>query len=289
MVAHSSTSGHQHRSTASPVLAAAEGVSCGSDGCVPHLAYARRMEIVWLQAVIDLPSERFEVAADFWTAVSATRRGDVHPDHPEFMHLVPAKGDMTLELQRIDDGSPSVHLDLVVRDIPAWTRRATACGADLLAEPGHAVLTTPGGVPFCIVPAGGESLLPAPIDPAVPHAVDQICLDVPHGSFDAEVAFWSDFTGWPANPPSLPEFRSFAQPEHLPLRLLVQRLGDDDPGPPRAHLDISSAGHVDVVVTRHVDLGATVSGRFEHWTALTDPAGLPYCVTARLPASTGST
>ncbi len=241
------------------------------------------MEIAWLQAVIDLPADRFDETGSFWAEVSATRRGEVHPEHPEFTHLVPSDGDMTLELQRLDGGPPSVHLDLCVADIGAWTDRAVSFRAQLVAHPGHAVLMTPGGVPFCIVPAGSEASLPPAIDPEVPHAVDQICLDVPPDSFEDDVTFWSQLTGWPVNPPSMPEFRSFLQPGHLPLRLLVQRLGENDPGPPRAHLDISSGGHVDDVVARHEAAGATVSGRFEHWTALTDPGGMPYCVTARHP------
>ena len=49
------------------------------------MAYARIIEMVWLQALIDLPIEHSEVAGDFWTKVSASRRGDVHPDHPEFV------------------------------------------------------------------------------------------------------------------------------------------------------------------------------------------------------------
>lgn len=241
------------------------------------------MEIVWLQAVIDLPGEDFEAAGDFWATVSATRRGDVHPEHPEYVHLLPAEGDMTLELQRLGDGPPSVHLDLVVKDIPAWTERAVSCGATLIANPGHAVLTTPGGVPFCIVPASGEAQRPPAIDPDLPHAADQICLDVPNEHFEADVAFWSELTGWAANPPMMPEFRSFAQPPHLPLRILVQQLGEDDPGPARAHLDFAAGENVTDVAARHVDAGATVSGEFDHWTALHDPAGLPYCVTRRRP------
>lgn len=236
-----------------------------------------------MQAVIDLPATHFEVAGDFWARVSATRRGEVHPDHPEFTHLIPAGGHMTLELQMIESGPASVHLDLLVSDIPAWTERALACGAHLVAHPGHAVLNTPGGVPFCIVPAGGESRRPPAIDPALPHAVDQICLDIPFAAFDDDVAFWSDFLGWPPNPPARPEFRSFAQPGHLPIRLLLQRMGEDDHGPPRAHLDISSGDHVDAVVARHLDAGATSVARFDHWAVLLDPAGMRYCVTARSP------
>ena len=79
------------------------------------------MEIVWLQAVIDLPVEGFEPASDFWAAVSATRRGDVHPGHPEFVHLVPAVGDMTLELQR---GSQTLRLSLDLGRRASWQRIA---------------------------------------------------------------------------------------------------------------------------------------------------------------------
>ena len=160
-----------------------------------------------------------------------------------------------------------------------------AGGAHVVAQPGHAVLATPGGVPFCIVPSGGESTRPPTIDPARPHAVDQICLDVPSHAFDDDVAFWSDLLGWPPNPPSLPEFRSFDQPARFPLRLLLQRMGEGDHGPPRAHLDISSGTHRDAVVSRHVDAGATLVERFTHWTVLEDPAGMRYCVTARPPGS----
>lgn len=241
------------------------------------------MEIEWLNAVIDLPADRFTEAGDFWVRMTGTTRGEVHPEHDEFVHLNPPEGDMHLELQRIDAGPASAHLDLVVSDIPAWTARAVEAGARVIAQPGHAVLQTPGGVSFCIVPYTDESTRAPVIDAERPHAVDQICLDVPHDDFDAEVVFWSELTGWPLNPAARPEFRSFAQPDHLPLRLLVQRLGEDDRLPPRAHLDISSGDHVVEVVARHLEAGATIDGEFEYWTALRDPAGQPYCVTARRP------
>ncbi len=241
------------------------------------------MELQWLNAVIDLPAERFDEAGAFWVDVSATTRGAVHPEHDEFVHLNPAEGDMHLELQRLSDGPAAAHLDLVVDDIPGWKARALSAGATVIAEPGHVVLCSPGGVRFCIVPHGEEAMKAPAITADLAHAVDQICLDVPHDLFDDDVAFWAELTGWSVNEPQFPEFRSFAQPPHLPLRLLVQRLGVDDVGGGRSHLDISSGDHVDEVTERHVARGATVVERHRYWTALRDPAGMPYCITSRPP------
>ncbi len=241
------------------------------------------MDIKWMQAIIDVPAERFEQETDFWTTVTATTRGDVHPEHPEFLHLVPGSGDMHLEMQRLDDGQVSVHLDVQVEDIPAATERAVTLGATLVAQPGHAVLRTPAGMPFCIVPYFGETTRAIVIDEAAPHAVDQICLDVHADGFEADVAFWSAFTGWEEREPTIAEFRSFLQPSNLPLRVLVQRLGEDDAGPPRAHLDISGGEHRDAVVERHASAGASILDTHKHWTAMQSPSGLAYCVTDRPP------
>lgn len=263
------------------------------------------MRLIWLQAVIDIPAVHFDEASRFWASVSNSAFGEIHPDHDEFVPLRPTAGDMHLELQRIDEGQPSVHLDLAVDDIAAWTNKAIDCGATLVAAPGHSVLRTPGGVPFCIVPGASQSStetedgspedrdpgaaewqLPAAIDDDVEHGVDQICIDVVHDRFDLDVEFWSALTGWSVNPAQLDEFRSFDQPRHLPFRLLLQRLGASDPGPSRAHLDISCGDHRNVIAARHLAAGATEIATFEYWTALRDPAGLPYCVTTRPLANT---
>ena len=241
--------------------------------------------IKWLNAVIDVPAADFEVAKRFWPAVTNTRLGDVHPEHDEFIHLLPESGNMHLELQRMEEGPARAHLDLLVEDIPAATERAVALGATLVARPGHSVLTTPSGMYFCIVPYSGEADRAPVIDSDAPHAVDQICLDIPHDSFETDVAFWSELSGWDVNPVKRPEYRSFAQPKALPLRLLVQQLGADDAGGPRAHLDISAGEHVGVVADRHHNDGATIVEQTEFWSVLNGPGGQTYCVTARPPAT----
>ncbi len=243
------------------------------------------MDIKWLMAVIDLPHDVHDVGGDFWAQVSKTTKGEIHPEHPEYCHLNPAVGDMVLELQRVDEGVPAVHLDLVVDDVLGVSERALELGARHVSGTAktHQVLTTPAGVTFCVVPWSGEAERPEVIDPASPHAVDQICIDVPHGGFDDDIAFWEQLTGWPQNSRTLSEFQSFDQPEHLPLRLLIQQLGVDDTGGPRAHLDLAAGSHVASVVERHVAAGATVLDQRELWTALSDPSGAHYCVTSRTP------
>ncbi len=244
-------------------------------------------EIKWLNAVIDIPADRFDEVGEFWVQLTNSTRGEVHPDHDEFVHLLPESGDMHLELQRINSGPPGVHLDLVVarNDIDALTDKAVRLGARLVSKPGHAVLTTPGGVTFCIVPGSTESERAPVIDADYPHAVDQICLDIPHEHFEADVEFWTALTGWEANEPMFPQFRSFAQPEHLPLRILLQQLGQDDQGGPRAHLDISSGSHIADIVPAHQAAGAEVVEEHKYWSILNDPSGQHYCLTARPPSA----
>lgn len=241
------------------------------------------MPVHWLQAVIDIPTDRFAVGSEFWRAVSASSFGEVHPVHDEFVHLVPAAGDMHLELQRTDGALPGVHLDLLVDDIDGDTRRAADLGARPVSRPGHSVLQTPGGTRFCLVPFSDESnRAPAMEHPTV-HAIDQICLDVPADAFRTDVEFWSHFTGWAPTRPVLDEFGSFDQPDSLPIRVLVQRLGAQDSAGARAHLDISCGDSISAVIKWHLTLGATVLQGHKHWTVMTDPAGMLYCLTTRQP------
>ena len=68
-----------------------------------------------------------------------------------------------------------------------------------------------------------------------------------------------------------------------PLDLLLQRLDRQD-GPVAAHLDLGTSDR-EAETARHLGLGATLVAREEFWTVLTDPAGLPYCITDRDPAT----
>ncbi|MEZ5226205.1 MAG: VOC family protein [Acidimicrobiales bacterium] len=120
----------------------------------------------------------------------------------------------------------------------------------------------------------------------VVYLLDQISIDIPHGAFDDECRFWSDLTGWPIHGGSVPEFRVLQRPDGMALRILLQRLDDDDPATlARAHLDFAVGEHGDAIAAWHQTLGATFARQGRRWITLTDPAGLPYCLTERDPVT----
>jgi hypothetical protein len=147
----------------------------------------------------------------------------------------------------------------------------------VVAEPGDwAVLRSPAGQLFCAVPWEGQATRPdAAVGPSgTASRVDQLCLDIPSHTFDAEVAFWSTVTGWPARATDLAEFRRLTPPATIPVRVLCQRLGD---GPASVHLDLR-CDDVDATRAWHEQLGATAMGRHLSWWVMRDPAGGAYCL-----------
>jgi hypothetical protein len=248
------------------------------------------MAIRWLTAFIDRPAESFDAATAFWLAVTDSTLSATRGETGQFATLVPPDGDAYLRMQRIDDGPGGSHLDLHVDDIAGHADAAIAAGAnEVFREPGLVVLTSPAGFRFCVVGHHGETTRPSPQPfDAAGHAalVDQLCLDIPSDRFEDEGRFWAAVTGWKRRPSTvLAEFHVVERPGGMPLRLLLQRRGDRD-GPTRSHLDIAS-DDVDGLVPRHLGLGASLVERYEHWTTMADPSGLPYCITSRDPR-TGS-
>lgn len=99
-----------------------------------------------------------------------------------------------------------------------------------------------------------------------------IVIDVPADDHAGTAAFWGEATGKEQRELPEPEFHGARL--HESLVLLVQRLGE---GPPRVHVDI----HTDDVaaeVRRLGALGAELVERYDDWTIMADPAGLPFCV-----------
>jgi hypothetical protein len=242
--------------------------------------------IRWTYAFVDRPAPEFGRACDFWTAVTATKLSDTRGDDGEFVTLLPETGDPCLKAQAVRTGG-GIHLDLAVEDVPALVAAARQLGADVVAgHPGWAVLRSPGGQSFCVVPWQGESARPPVVeDPGgAAGRLDQVCLDVGPAVFDAEVAFWGGLTGWESYPGSLPEFHVVRPPAALPLRILVQRLATD--GPASAHLDLACAD-IEATRARHERLGAAFVERGAHWTVMRDPAGGTYCLTGRDPWTGG--
>ena len=108
-------------------------------------------------------------------------------------------------------------------------------------------------------------------------------LDLPAAAHDAEVAFWCALTGWEHVASPLAEFGYLRRPPGLPLRLLLQRLGEPA-GPVRGHVDLACVDRA-ASRERHIALGADVVAEHDFWTVLRDPGGMPYCLTHRSPTS----
>ncbi len=221
----------------------------------------------WLTAFIDLPADGYDEGVSFWRAVTGCGLSEPRGSKAEFATLVPADGDPYLRVQRLLDGGPGIHLDL--------------------HHPDHAfqVLASPAGLAYCLV-SEGLAGRPRPTAGLGGHrsVVDTVCIDIPPSRFDEECAFWADRTGWPlVDIPGAPEFRAVRRPPEQPIRILLQRLDDEQPAA-TAHLDLSTDDRP-AETRRHQALGATVVREQEWWTVLRDPVGAEYCLVDReLPA-----
>lgn len=234
---------------------------------------------------IDLPSETFALATAFWRRVTESQLSPPRGDDGEFQTLIPRNGDAYVRVQRTSHG-PRVHLDVHVDSIEDACQAAERLGAVVDAHLGHVVMRSPTGFTFCFVSHHGESLRPEPIATPVAHRLDQMCIDVPAALFDREIEFWHALTGWELHHSRLPEFAYLDQPSTLPLRLLFQRLGDDDRREATsAHLDIACGRAVDSVSQLHEEFGAEFVSHGIRWTTMLDPAGMPYCLTQRAVAT----
>lgn len=237
------------------------------------------MNIRWTYAFVDRPLGLFGPARAFWTAVTDTRLSEPRGEQEEFVTLLAEGADACVKVQGVGQGGGGAHLDFAVEDVPAFVKSALRQGAETVAEhDGWAVLRSPAGQLFCAGPWHGES-----VRPPVVHGtrLDQVCIDIAPSAFDAEVAFWSGLLpGWDSLPGSLPEFHVLKPPPGLPIRILLQRLGDERPA--AAHLDLACAD-IEATRARHERLGATLVAHGTHWTVLRDPAGGVYCLTGRDP------
>jgi catechol 2,3-dioxygenase-like lactoylglutathione lyase family enzyme len=240
----------------------------------------------WVDCILDVPAGAAQEATRFWEDVLGWRVGDPWPKHPEFRSLEPPDGDSFVHVQVID-GPARVHLDLTVDDIEAETRRLIGIGASRGdRSEDWQVMTSPGGLPFCLVPRSRPKSVPAPVRWSDGHATRllQVCIDSPPDLHDQETRFWVKATGWDLKESPLPEFAGKCYPPPGgPIRLLFQRLGSDDGADStRAHLDLAT-DDIPAEVERLVGLGATRIGPGDGWYALRDPAGTPFCATGQSP------
>jgi hypothetical protein len=248
--------------------------------------------VSWLTAFLDRPASGAGPAARFWTAVTGTELSPPRGERGQFATLrpVPGDGDAYLRLQtvRTAAGPGGGHLDVHVPDVAAGAERAVALGARATPRGGYVTLTSPAGLPWCLVPAvvaGARRPAPVERDGGVCSRADQLCLDVPPATFAAECAFWQAMTRWELRTGSRPEFAVLVRPEDIPLRLLMQRLDAEPPaGRAGCHLDLACTD-VPAEVAVHEGWGARVLARFPGWTTLADPSGVPYCITRRDPVT----
>lgn len=244
--------------------------------------------IRWAYAFIDRPRPSFEQAAAFWTAVTDTHLSSRRGYDQEFVTLLPKDADACLKLQGVIEGGGG-HLDLAVegKDVAAQVKRAVELGAEVLEQiEGFAVLASPAGLPFCFVTWDGEKTRPGVVGHpgGATSRLDQVCLDIGPARYEAEAAFWQAVTGWERVRGSLPEYEVLKPGPGIPVRVLLQRLGEDRPA--SVHHDLSCSD-VEQVRAVHEAHGARFRGRGARWLVMSDPVGGTYCLTERDPR-TGS-
>lgn len=234
----------------------------------------------WLSLFIDAaPAEHDEVVA-LWQAITGYRLESRAAG--EWAPLLPPDGDAHLWVQRLGEGPSGVHLDLYVDDLDAAVVHASGAGAVLVARPDHAVLRSPGGYPFCLVPDdASRPSAPATWPDGHRSRVDQLCLDIGPAAYDEECAFWAALTGWPARQTPRAEFRRLAVPVALGVRVLLQRREYGD-GPVTGHLDVATDDRA-AEVARLAGLGLEPVHEGEVWTVMRPPVGPVLCVTERDP------
>lgn len=250
------------------------------------VTYGRLVHVDWVTAFIDRPAAAFAETEAFWCAVNAATVSARRGEHAEFATLVPADGDAFVRIQRTGDGSAGSHLDLHVADVAAGAAQAVELGATVVADDdGLVVLRSPGGLPFCIVRHHGESVRPSPT--VLPDGgrtlLDQVSIDAAPERFDDERSFWSTLTEWRVFGARRREFTALYRPDAMPIRILLQRRGDDATGDATTcHLDLAS-DDADSAAAHHVALGAELVERHRYWNVMSDPSGAVYCITRRDP------
>jgi hypothetical protein len=241
------------------------------------------VSVRWVWLFLDLPERDFETTLAFWQGAARSGLSAWRGQYREFATLLPADGDPWLKVQRVG-GDGGIHLDLDVDEpLPRAAERAVGLGGAVVGEFGDVVVCrSPGGFVFCLTPWSPEHGTRGQSRTGAESLVDQVCLDIPSDGYAAELAFWSQLTGWQVDDPDPDdEFARLAWADGIPVRFLLQRL-DEEEGPVRGHVDLSAVDRA-AEVERHVGLGASTEGDGRGWTVMRAPAGHRYCVTDRDP------
>lgn len=240
-----------------------------------------------VQVFIDVPAELASDVRTFWSHVTGWPSAWPWRNHPELASFTPPSGTPGVSVQEAEV-SPRVHVDLYAADSRGLFDHLVELGATVVQRHDWwTVLQSPGELPFCVVhePAGAPPPATAWPDGHRSRVV-QVCLDIPDASWPTEVGFWEAALGWRPLANDRPEYSDLESPATSPLRVLLQRLGPVDTSTTvRAHLDLGT-DDMGAEVDRLIRAGATKPEQpsdADGWVTLLDPAGMPFCVTARHP------
>jgi len=97
--------------------------------------------------LIDHDGQHYDESVTFWCGVQGVR-----PTVDGMYAGAGEIGTLNLELQRLDEGSSRVHLDIESDDVPAEVARLKALGATVVDDrDDYVIMADPGGLVFCVV------------------------------------------------------------------------------------------------------------------------------------------
>jgi hypothetical protein len=97
--------------------------------------------------LIDHDGQHYDESLAFWAGVQGVKPT---PDGP--YAGVGEVGTLNLEVQRLEEGPPRIHLDIETDDIRAEVARLERLGASVVEDrQRYVIMADPGGVVFCVV------------------------------------------------------------------------------------------------------------------------------------------
>lgn len=249
------------------------------------------IDVRWVWVFLDTVETDVGPSWEFWRQVTRSTLSPRRGERSEFATFLPEEGAPWVKVQSVQSGG-GVHLDLDVDDPRAAAEEAKHLGAAELGtmvdtrgpddvRDGVVIMASPAGQVFCLTTHRGGPEATVQRREGQLDLVDQVCLDLPDDGFAVDAVFWHEFTGWDLGHGAHREFTSLRRPDGIPVRLLLQRLGEDR-GAAGAHVDLACSDRA-ATRERHLALGATVRTEGPRWTVMQDPVGRTYCLTDRSP------
>ena len=110
-----------------------------------------------LKVVIDAPPELHDQELAFWQGAVGQQLPEVYS--AEYHGAILRGTDLMLLMQRLESGTPRVHLDIHTDDVDAEVARLEGLGAKRVQQvQTWWVMLDPAGLPFCVLPISPGSL-----------------------------------------------------------------------------------------------------------------------------------